>query len=87
VDASLAEKGAARYATLCVACHGPEGKGNSMLGAPNLTNNIWLYGGDTESLTQTLVEGRNGKMPAFQNQLSEDRRRVLAAYVAGLSED
>jgi cytochrome c oxidase cbb3-type subunit 3 len=85
-DPQLAEKGKARYATICVACHGVDGKGNQALGSPDLTNDIWLYGGDAATLTETLMTGRAGKMPAFENQLNEDRRRILAAYVASLSE-
>ena len=84
-DAGLAAAGKARYATVCVACHGVDGTGNQALGSPDLTNNIWLYGGDADSLTETLMSGRSGKMPAFENQLSEDRRRLLAAYVQSLS--
>jgi cytochrome c oxidase cbb3-type subunit 3 len=86
-DAQLAEAGKARYATLCIACHGVDGTGNQALGSPDLTNDIWLYGGDAATLTETLQSGRAGKMPAFENQLTEDRRRILAAYVAGLSAD
>jgi cytochrome c oxidase cbb3-type subunit 3 len=86
-DAHLAEAGKARFAMLCVACHGVDGTGNQALGAPDLTNDIWLYGGDVASLTETLQAGRAGKMPAFEDQLTEERRRLLAAYVAGLSSD
>jgi len=85
-DAQLAAAGKARYGTLCVACHGVDGTGNQALGAPDLTNDIWLYGGDAATLAETLRAGRNGNMPAFKDQLSEDRRRLLAAYVASLSE-
>ncbi len=60
--------------------------GNQALGAPNLTNNIWLYGGDVASLTETITHGRNGNMPAHRELLSEDRRRLLAAYVDSLSD-
>ena len=76
--------GQARFA-LCAACHGPDGKGNQMLGAPNLTDEIWLYGGSAEDIAQTINQGRSGNMPAHENLLSEDRRRLLAAYVASLS--
>lgn len=86
-DAQLAAAGQARYATLCVACHGVDGTGNQALGAPDLTNDIWLYGGDAATLAETLQSGRAGNMPAFGDQLSEDRRRLLAAYVASLSSD
>ncbi len=86
VDAQLAEAGQARYATICIACHGMDGTGNQALGAPNLSNNIWLYGGDAASIAESVNTGRAGKMPAHENLLNEDRRRLLAAYVTGLSE-
>jgi len=86
VDSQLAEAGKARYSTVCIACHGMDGTGNQALGAPNLTNNIWLYGGDTASIADSVNTGRAGKMPAHENLLNEDRRRLLAAYVSGLAQ-
>lgn len=62
-----------------------DGTGNQMLGAPNLTDDIWLYGGDAGTIEQGLRNGRNGQMPAFGESLSEERRKLLAAYVQGLS--
>ncbi len=85
-DPELAAAGQARFQMICMACHGMDGTGNQALGAPNLTDDIWLYGGNPEDIRETLMNGRNGKMPAFENQLSEDRRRLLAAYVIGLSD-
>lgn len=75
--------GKARFA-LCAACHGADAKGNPAIGAPNLTDNIWLYGGSEAQIRKTLMEGRQGKMPAHQ-WLGEDRVRLLAAYVYSLS--
>ena len=86
VDSQLAEAGKTRYATICIACHGMDGTGNQALGAPNLTNNIWLYGGDAASIAESVNTGRAGKMPAHENLLNEDRRRLLAAYVSGLAQ-
>jgi cytochrome c oxidase cbb3-type subunit 3 len=83
-DSTLAAAGKSRYDMMCVACHGPDGRGNPALGAPNLTNNIWLYGGSPETIMQSIRQGRNGNMPAHESLLNEDRRRLLAAYVAGL---
>ncbi|MBT8059706.1 MAG: cytochrome-c oxidase, cbb3-type subunit III [Gammaproteobacteria bacterium] len=83
-DADLAAAGKARF-MVCGACHGMEGKGNPLLGAPNLTDDIWLYGGHPSDIEYTLLNGRNGNMPAFEETLSEDRRRILAAYVQSLS--
>ncbi len=73
------------YDMLCVACHQADGTGSQALGAPNLTDNIWLYGSDPQTIKKTITEGRNGNMPAHENLLSEDRRRLLAAYVLSLS--
>ena len=84
VDESLADAGKTRFAA-CAACHGMDGKGNQMLGAPNLTDNIWLYGGSQRAVTETLNYGRNGVMPAFDETLGEDKIHVVAAYVYSLS--
>ncbi|MEQ8485189.1 MAG: cytochrome-c oxidase, cbb3-type subunit III [Pseudomonadales bacterium] len=84
-DAAAAERGAAAYRTFCVACHGPGGKGNPALGAPDLSNDIWLYGGSADQIAHTLRHGRNGNMPAFADVLSEAQIHVLAAYVTSLS--
>ncbi len=73
------------FQTYCVACHGPEGKGNLALGAPNLTNGIWLYGGNEDQIAHTIRAGRNGVMPAHKNLLSEDKIHLLTAYVYSLS--
>ncbi len=73
------------FAALCSACHGMDGKGNQLLGAPNLTDDIWLYGSSDEDVTYTIVNGRNGVMPAHGELLGENRTRILAAYVRGLS--
>jgi cytochrome c oxidase cbb3-type subunit III len=75
----------AKYMTLCIACHGPEGKGNPALGAPNLANDTWLYGSSDAAIRKTLTEGRNGVMPAHSKLLGPDRIRLLAAYVYSLS--
>ena len=78
-----AAAGQARF-VMCAACHGADGKGNPALGAPNLTDDIWLYGGSPETLRKTLEGGRNGQMPAH-DWLGEDRVQLLAAYVYSLS--
>jgi cytochrome c oxidase cbb3-type subunit 3 len=84
-DANLASAGQTRFQTICMACHGMDGKGNQALGAPNLTDGTWLYGSDPETIEQGLRNGRNGQMPAFGETLTEERRKLLAAYVQGLS--
>jgi cytochrome c oxidase cbb3-type subunit III len=85
-DAGAAARGEASYRMYCVACHGPEGKGNPMLGAADLTNDIWLYGSTAEHIAHTVRHGRNGNMPAFDDVLSEAQIHVLAGYVTSLSE-
>lgn len=85
-DAAMAARGKKNFDMLCVACHGPDGSGNQALGAPKLNDNIWLYGGEPETIRKTLTEGRNGNMPAFQKTLTEDQRRLIAAYVLSLSD-
>ncbi|MBP6513876.1 MAG: cytochrome-c oxidase, cbb3-type subunit III [Steroidobacteraceae bacterium] len=78
--------GKARFDLFCVACHGPEGKGNPLLGAPNLTDSIWLYGGTPEVIRTTLVKGRlQNQMPAQLPLLGEDKTRLMAAYVMSIS--
>ena len=74
------------YQTLCVACHGPTGDGNALLGAPALNNEIWLYGGGPSAIRESIVDGRSGQMPAQEPILGEDRVHVLAAYVLSLAE-
>ncbi len=85
-DAALVAEGQTHYQTLCVACHGPDGKGNPALGAPNLTDNIWLYGGDFDTLVATIRNGRAGQMPAHAPLIGNDRVRVVAAWVLAQSQ-
>lgn len=80
-DEALAAAGKARFATTCIACHGPEGKGNPALGAPNLTDKVWLYGGTLDDIKATIKNGRNGRMPAWETVLGPDRVRLAAAWV------
>ncbi|MDF2445509.1 MAG: cytochrome oxidase Cbb3 [Moraxellaceae bacterium] len=84
-DAGLAAAGAEVFATNCAACHGGDGKGNPLMGAPNLTDNVWLYGGSEASVIKTVAEGRGGHMPAQQDVLGAERVHLLAAYVWSLS--
>ena len=84
-DAALAEAGAGVFAQACTACHGADGKGMQMLGAPNLTDNVWLYGGATKQIEFTIRHGRNGMMPAQGERFSTEQIHVLAAYVYSLS--
>ena len=72
--------------TNCVLCHGPDAKGMTSTGAPNLTDNIWLYGGDRETIRETLRYGRAGVMPEWETKLGNERIMLLAAYVYSLSD-
>ncbi|MBQ0796899.1 cytochrome-c oxidase, cbb3-type subunit III [Zhongshania sp.] len=74
-----------QYAMLCAACHGPDGGGNQMMGAPKLNDNIWLYGGDLGAIKQSIGKGRSGQMPAHHDKLSEEKIHLLTAYVYQLS--
>lgn len=69
------------FADNCTTCHGPGGNGNRELGAPNLTDKIWLYGSDKEAIMQGLQNGRGGVMPAWQGRLSEPLIKALVVYV------
>ena len=71
----------------CIACHSAGGTGNEAMGAPNLADKVWLYGGSAETIMETIRKGRNSTMPAFEEFLGEDKVHVLAAYVWGLSAD
>ncbi len=70
--------------TLCAACHGPDARGNQAIGAPNLTDDIWLYGGSAAAVRETVTNGRHGQMPSHK-WLGDDKIRLLAAYVYSLS--
>jgi cytochrome c oxidase cbb3-type subunit 3 len=84
-DKTLAAAGQQKFAMFCVACHGADGKGNQAMGAPNLTDKIWLYGGSLSTLQQTIHGGRNGQMPAWNDILGPDKVHIVAAYVYSLS--
>lgn len=75
-----------RYMTLCIACHGPEGGGMQALGAPSLRDDVWLYGSSPREIRKSIVEGRQGVMPAHANLIGPDRAHILAAYVYSLSQ-
>jgi cytochrome c oxidase cbb3-type subunit 3 len=73
------------FATVCSVCHGTGGTGNQMLGAPDLTDDVWLYGNGPEDVRATIMNGRNGIMPPHGDLLGEHRTKILAAYIASLS--
>jgi cytochrome c oxidase cbb3-type subunit 3 len=85
VDETAVAEGKVKFQQLCIACHGPEGKGNPALGAPNLTDDTWLYGSTKRVVMETIEHGRNGRMPAHKDFLGEAKVHVLAAYIYSLS--
>ena len=80
-DATLATAGAGVFLDNCAACHGDEGTGDVFQGAPNLTDAIWLYGGDVDALTYTVVNARFGVMPSWADRLNPAEVAAVAAYV------
>lgn len=83
-DAAKVEAGAVVFADNCASCHGDAGEGNRDLGAPNLSDAIWLYGGDYATLTTSVYNARAGAMPSWSKRLSEAEIRAVASYVHGL---
>jgi cytochrome c oxidase cbb3-type subunit 3 len=86
VTAEQLGAGKTTFTTMCAACHGADGKGNQVLGAPNLTDSIWLHGGSVADIRETITLGRVNKMPAHLERLGETKVRLLAAYVWSLSQ-
>ncbi len=84
-QAALVAAGKEKFDTVCSACHGPDGKGNPALGAPDLTDEYWIYGGSLASIKETITNGRSNRMPAHLELLGELRVRLLAGYVYSLS--
>lgn len=76
-----------QYQMLCTSCHGQDAKGNQLLGAPNLTDDIWLYGGSLADIKLTLEQGRNGQMPAQKDLLSPERIHLLTAFILSFQND
>jgi cytochrome c oxidase cbb3-type subunit 3 len=84
-DSIRAARGKESYAKICVACHGAEGKGNPLMGAPDLTDKVWLHGSSEEQMIETVSKGRTDKMPAHKDLLSPAKIHLLTAYVYSLS--
>jgi len=74
-------KGKAIFATNCSSCHGDDAKGNQELGAPNLTDRVWLFGADEATIVETITNGRSGVMPAWSERLDPATVNALAVYV------
>ena len=93
-DQARADKGKALYSTSCIACHGPDGKGNPVIGGINLADQTWLYADDPEDpaalkafIEHQIQQPRNNVMPAWKDILGEAKIKVVAAYVYSLSQD
>ncbi|MFV0594396.1 cytochrome-c oxidase, cbb3-type subunit III [Shewanella sp.] len=84
-DEKLAAQGQGSFMKGCFACHGMDAKGNKLMGAPNLTDDVWLYGGSRGMVEETIKHGRAGVMPAWKDVLGEEKVHVIAAYVYSLS--
>ena len=84
-DSIRVARGKELFAKTCIACHGPEGKGNPAMGAPNLTDNVWLHGRSESQIVQTIAKGRTDQMPAHKELLSASKIHLLTAYVYSLS--
>ena len=74
------------YDKECAKCHGADGKGNKALGAPNLTDKYWLYGGSLDAVVAQITNGRTSTMPPQGRLLTPEQVQVLAAYVWGLAQ-
>lgn len=83
-DATKASLGKAQFVA-CAACHGENARGMTAMGAPNLTDKVWLYGGSLATISETINKGRGGVMPAWKDTLGEERVHLVAAYVYSLS--
>lgn len=83
-DAEAVTRGSEIYVENCAACHGEDGKGNHELGAPNLTDAIWLYGSDKQDVVESIHTGRGGMMPAWSGRLDPVTIKSLAIYVHSL---
>ena len=85
-DSIRAARGKPLFAQICAACHGAEGKGNPLLGAPNLTDKTWLHGAAEPVIIEIIAKGRSSQMPAHKDLLSEARIHLLTAYVLSLQQ-
>jgi len=84
IPADRIAAGKAVFAANCASCHGDDAKGNVEMGAPNLTDSLWIYGGDAQAIETTVWGGRQGHMPTWENRLSALDRKILALYLVDL---
>jgi len=83
-DAEAAKRGGEVFADNCAACHGEDGTGDQSFGAPNLADDLWLYGGDRETIATTVAKGRHGVMPSWEGRLDPVTIKQLVVYVHSL---
>ena len=83
-EAEAAARATAAFANNCAACHGEAGKGNKEFGAPDLTDGDWLYGGDRDTIVDTITNARAGVMPTWEGRLDPPTINALAVYVHAL---
>lgn len=83
---AVRERGARQFAATCAVCHGAEARGNPAMGAPDLTDAVWLHGSSYEQVRQSVLFGRKGNMPAHRELLTPEEIRVVAGYVYGLAQ-
>lgn len=89
-DAAAAQQATSQFQAVCSVCHGADGKGSKLFGAPNLTDDIWLYGGSSKQIEFTIKNGRTGVMPAHKEILGNNadaKIHLLTAYIYSLSQD
>lgn len=79
--------GAEIFATNCASCHGETGAGDMDVGAPNLIDEFWIYGGDDQAMFRTIWSGRQGWMPAWEGRMSETERKILAIYLEAIGQE
>jgi cytochrome c oxidase cbb3-type subunit 3 len=84
-DAAMAATAKPKFQTICAACHTVAGTGNQAMGAPNLTDDIWLHGGRVEHIEEQIALGRNNQMPAHRDILTPEKIHLVALYVYSLS--
>jgi cytochrome c oxidase cbb3-type subunit 3 len=85
-EPDAAAAGASLFADNCASCHGAAGTGDTEVGAPDLTDSFWIYGGDEASLFKTVMDGRQGWMPSWEDRLTVTDRKILAAYLLELGQ-
>ncbi len=84
-DVAKAQEGEKLFKRICAACHGPDAKGNKLLGAPNLTDNTWTHGGTALGIEMSIRNGRQGEMPPHKDILGAEKAHLMTAYIYGIS--